>query len=126
MADDTTKNAQRLVEVNREIQDKFAAYVRVVRDDILMSRFMGNEARAVMLEAGLKSARRDIEKMEQKLAKVLLSNAVVDALVGELQQVSAEADKLLKEMENLKKAFERMEQVANVISKALGIVTKFI
>jgi predicted transcriptional regulator len=97
----------------------------MVRSEITLARFMRDEVRVSMLEGALKSARSNVIKMEKQLAKVLLSTAVVDDLVGELNGVSDEADELLDEMENLGKTFDRIKMGADIIVKTVKVVAKF-
>ncbi len=126
MNDTNLIEAQRLIEITNQVNERFDAYSRMVRSEITLARLMQDEVKVSMLEGALKSARNNVIKMEKQLAKVLLSTAVVDDLVGELNGVSDEADKLLDEMENLGKTFDRIKMGADIIVKTVKVVAKFV
>lgn len=120
------EDAQRIVAATQAAQERFDAYSRQVRAEITMALFQGNEARAAMLEGALKQAARDVNKMERMLQRVLLSNAVVDDVVGGLEGVAAEADALLEEMERLGRTLDRIAKGAEIITKALQTLARFV
>jgi len=120
------QDIQRLLAITRKANEIFDEYARVVRQEILLARLQKDPTRVVMLEAALKSARTDLDKMERALGKKLLSTAVVDSLETELLQKGKEARKLLEEMERLGKTLDRIKQVADLTSQALQAVTKLI
>ncbi len=126
MNDTNLIEAQRLIEITNQVNERFDAYSRMVRSEITLARLMQDEVKVSMLEGALKSARNNVIKMEKQLAKVLLSTAVVDDLVGELNGVSDEADELLDEMENLGKTFDRIKMGADIIVKTVKVVAKFV
>ncbi len=126
MNDTNLIEAQRLIEITNQVNERFDAYSRMVRSEITLARLMQDEVKVSMLEGALKSARNNVIKMEKQLAKVLLSTAVVDDLVGELNSVSDEADELLDEMENLGKTFDRIKMGADIIVKTVKVVAKFV
>ena len=126
MNDTDLIEAQRLIEITNQVNERFDAYSRMVRSEITLARLMQDEVKVSMLEGALKSARNNVIKMEKQLAKVLLSTAVVDDLVGELNSVSDEADELLDEMENLGKTFDRIKMGADIIVKTVKVVAKFV
>ena len=126
MNDTNLIEAQRLIEITNQVNERFDAYSRMVRSEITLARLMQDEVKVSMLEGALKSARNNVIKMEKQLAKVLLSTAVVDDLVGELRGVSDEADELLDEMENLGKTFDRIKMGADIIVKTVKVVAKFV
>ena len=126
MNDTNLIEAQRLIEITNQVNERFDAYSRMVRSEITLARLMQDEVKVSMLEGALKSARNNVIKMEKQLAKVLLSTAVVDDLVGELSGVSDEADELLDEMENLGKTFDRIKMGADIIVKTVKVVAKFV
>ena len=126
MNDTNLIEAQRLIEITNQVNERFDAYSRMVRSEITLARFLQDEVKVSMREGALKSARNNVIKMENQLAKVLLSTAVVDDLVGELSGVSDEADELLDEMENLGKTFDRIKMGADIIVKTVKVVAKFV
>ena len=126
MNDTNLIEAQRLIEITNQVNERFDAYSRMVRSEITLARLMQDEVKVSMLAGALKSARNNVIKMENQLAKVLLSTAVVDDLVGELSGVSDEADGLLDDMERLGKTLDRIKQGADIIVKTVKVVAKFV
>jgi len=117
-----TQEIERLLAITRKAYEIFDEYARVVRQEILLARLQRDQSKVVMLEAALKSARGDVDKMERQLGKKLLSTSVVDSLESALGQKGQEAQALLKEMEALGKTLDRIKQGADLAAQALQTV----
>jgi chromosome segregation ATPase len=117
---------QRMLAVTRKAYEIFDAYALVVRQEILAARFQRDQAKVAMLEAALKSARSDVDKLEKALGKALLSTALVDSLEAELSGKAKQAQDLLEEMERLGKTLDRIAKGAEIATQALQTVSRLI
>lgn len=126
MAETNLDQAERLITIMNEVNERFDAYTRTVRSEITRAIFRGDRVEAAMLDGALKSARKDVTTMERNLARVLLSSEVVDQLVGELEGVAGEADQLLADLAAHGKTLDRIKLGADIIAKAVKTVAKFV
>jgi predicted transcriptional regulator len=117
---------ERMLAVTRKAYAIFDAFALAVRQEILLARFQRDQAKVAMLEAALKSARSDLDKMEKALGRALLSTTLVDSLEAELGGKASQAEELLQEMERLGKTLDRIAKGAEIAAQALQTVTRLI
>lgn len=122
-AENPVAEVNRLLSITQEANKIFDAYARAVRAEILKARLARDLVSVAMLEAALKSARNDVDKMERQLGRALLSSELVDRIEGELTGKAKEANDLIQEMEAFGRTLERVRQGAEIAAAALRTVS---
>lgn len=122
---DDTERAHQIIEINREANERFDEFARILIAEIQLADFNGDETRADALAGIQKNATKNIRKLNTDVRKVIKSTAVVEDVVSGLRGVAEEADEELKKLKSFGESLDKIKQGADIIVRAVQTVAKF-